>query len=481
MAPADLADGKAVAGNLGGTVTGDDVIGTITLAANATGTGYDFAEDGLASKYLTLNMFLNTAPTPLQSLINYIDKSYADAGISTTAPVGISGKVAAPTITATPSSFVLNQGATQTVAGLQVNDNSLTSTTSNVQVTATVSNGTLAVSSTVTGARHNLAGYGLRDHQRDDHSAAVDDQYHAHRRRTELHAEFRVQRFRQPVGRRKRSGQYVVGHRPDRFDHGRDHGDRGAGHHIDQCLAGHWHRENLERRRPNDRRHLADQRHQRATATRSGTRHDQHLHDFEWWRDRHSSVEQRDRQRDDHCPVVGDHCRTGRDGRRYLHADQRFRRQRYAGPHLERSGQYRQRHGSDRYQVVTGFRRRTVGHHSGHRHEVIGFEYVTGSDRLCVNRSVAAHDHQRHDDIPGHERNHQLGDGHQAGITSSQVTGNGTGSVSITAPLAAINATLAGAAGLTYTPGLSFTGDTVSMSANDSLGNTTTASLTITS
>jgi hypothetical protein len=68
-----------------------------------------------------------------------------------------------------------------------------------------------------------------------------------------------------------------------------------------------------------------------------------------------------------------------------------------------------------------------------------------------------------------------------AGVTTSQVTGNGTASVTITAPLAAINATLAGAAGLTYTPGASFTGDTVSMSANDSLGNTTTASLTITS
>ncbi|MFM9974375.1 MAG: DUF4347 domain-containing protein, partial [Beijerinckiaceae bacterium] len=51
------------------------------------------------------------------------------------------------------------------------------------------------------------------------------------------------------------------------------------------------------------------------------------------------------------------------------------------------------------------------------------------------------------------------------GITAGQVTNNGTGSITITAPLSAINATLANAAGLTYTP---------------ALDNTVTATLTMT-
>jgi hypothetical protein len=58
------------------------------------------------------------------------------------------------------------------------------------------------------------------------------------------------------------------------------------------------------------------------------------------------------------------------------------------------------------------------------------------------------------------------------GVTAGQVTGNGTGSVSVTAPLAAINATLADPAGLVFTPpedgGSSLT---LTMAAND-LGHT---------
>ena len=67
------------------------------------------------------------------------------------------------------------------------------------------------------------------------------------------------------------------------------------------------------------------------------------------------------------------------------------------------------------------------------------------------------------------------------GITSGQVTANGTASVTITAPLAAINATLADANGLTYTPTSAFSGtDTLALSASDTLGNTKTASVSIT-
>ena len=58
------------------------------------------------------------------------------------------------------------------------------------------------------------------------------------------------------------------------------------------------------------------------------------------------------------------------------------------------------------------------------------------------------------------------------GITSGQVTANGTGSVMVTAPLAAINATLAATGGLMYTPTGGFTGaDTLAITASDTVGN----------
>src|SRR5581483_91352 len=67
------------------------------------------------------------------------------------------------------------------------------------------------------------------------------------------------------------------------------------------------------------------------------------------------------------------------------------------------------------------------------------------------------------------------------GLTSDKITGNGTGSVTVVAPLAAINATLADASGLTYTPTAGFNGgDTLNLSASDPLNNTNTASVTIT-
>ena len=61
------------------------------------------------------------------------------------------------------------------------------------------------------------------------------------------------------------------------------------------------------------------------------------------------------------------------------------------------------------------------------------------------------------------------------GVTAAQVTGNSTGSVSITAPLAAINATLAAMGGLTYTPTSGFNGpDTLALTAADSINATAT-------
>jgi hypothetical protein len=68
------------------------------------------------------------------------------------------------------------------------------------------------------------------------------------------------------------------------------------------------------------------------------------------------------------------------------------------------------------------------------------------------------------------------------GITSAQVTGNGTGNVTITAPLAAINATLAATSGLTYAPISGYSGaDTLVLAASDSLGNiSNTANVPIT-
>ncbi len=57
------------------------------------------------------------------------------------------------------------------------------------------------------------------------------------------------------------------------------------------------------------------------------------------------------------------------------------------------------------------------------------------------------------------------------GLTAGQIVGNGTSSISILAPIAAINATLADAAGLSFTPVANGTGaDTLTMITND-LGN----------
>ena len=66
------------------------------------------------------------------------------------------------------------------------------------------------------------------------------------------------------------------------------------------------------------------------------------------------------------------------------------------------------------------------------------------------------------------------------GIAASQVTGNGTDSVTITAPLAAINATLATASGLTYAPTSGFNGsDTLSLAASDALTNNSTGRVSL--
>ena len=66
------------------------------------------------------------------------------------------------------------------------------------------------------------------------------------------------------------------------------------------------------------------------------------------------------------------------------------------------------------------------------------------------------------------------------GIANYQVYGNGTGNVSIYAPFAAIDATLAAAGGLTYTPITGYSGlDTLALAASDGSGNGATGSVTL--
>ncbi len=67
------------------------------------------------------------------------------------------------------------------------------------------------------------------------------------------------------------------------------------------------------------------------------------------------------------------------------------------------------------------------------------------------------------------------------GLTAAQVSGNGTSSVTITAPLAALNATMADPAGLTYTPTLNFNGgDSLGASINDGVNPTQSATIPVT-
>src|SRR5262249_14678698 len=56
--------------------------------------------------------------------------------------------------------------------------------------------------------------------------------------------------------------------------------------------------------------------------------------------------------------------------------------------------------------------------------------------------------------------------------TAAQVSNNGSSNVVITAPLAAINATLADASGLQFDPATGFTGDVTLTMATDDQGNT---------
>ena len=66
------------------------------------------------------------------------------------------------------------------------------------------------------------------------------------------------------------------------------------------------------------------------------------------------------------------------------------------------------------------------------------------------------------------------------GVSSDQITDNGTASVTVAAPLAAINATFADSNGLTYAPATGFRGsDTLALSASDPLGNSDSASVSV--
>jgi hypothetical protein len=60
--PEDLMDGEEMAGTLGGTV-GEDEITDIVLGAGEVGSGYNFAEVGLAPKKITILLFLASTPS----------------------------------------------------------------------------------------------------------------------------------------------------------------------------------------------------------------------------------------------------------------------------------------------------------------------------------------------------------------------------------------------------------------------------------
>ncbi|MES1213198.1 MAG: peptidylprolyl isomerase, partial [Singulisphaera sp.] len=67
------------------------------------------------------------------------------------------------------------------------------------------------------------------------------------------------------------------------------------------------------------------------------------------------------------------------------------------------------------------------------------------------------------------------------GITNSQITGNGTGSVTVAAPLGALNATLAAAGGLSYQPIGFYVGpDNISISATDPASNSAFGAIPLT-
>ena len=65
--------------------------------------------------------------------------------------MGISGQVPAPVVNAAVGAFQVGQGGTLVTTGLSVVDNALLSSTSNIQTTLAVNDGTLAISTSVTG------------------------------------------------------------------------------------------------------------------------------------------------------------------------------------------------------------------------------------------------------------------------------------------------------------------------------------------
>ncbi len=152
--PTSLSDGVAAAGSLQGSVASDDVISGIVVATGASGTSYNFSEQGLQPQLVTINMFLSNTGTGKASLEDFIAKAYLAASTSTDLPVGTTSPVAAasaPTASAATSSFQVAQSATLPVTGVTVADNSLSNASGNVQVTMTVSEGTLNVSTSVSG------------------------------------------------------------------------------------------------------------------------------------------------------------------------------------------------------------------------------------------------------------------------------------------------------------------------------------------
>ena len=149
--PADLIDGQATVGSLQGTAQGNDVVAGIVVGDGASGSGYNFGEDGLELSLISINLFLNSTPPAQQVLQNYVDDSYSNSSVSTNVPVGVASPVPAPTITAPTSSLAVNKGGTLAVSGVAIADSALLTTSDNVQASFAVTDGTVNVSTAVSG------------------------------------------------------------------------------------------------------------------------------------------------------------------------------------------------------------------------------------------------------------------------------------------------------------------------------------------
>jgi cyclophilin family peptidyl-prolyl cis-trans isomerase len=169
--PTDLNVGVATAGNEGGTVAGEE-ISAITLAAGATGTGYNFGAYGLAPQFISINLFLASSPPVSETLnqeptVSSLANQTVNSGSSTPAisfTVGDS-LVSASSLTATgtssnttlvPAANIVYAGSgadrtvTVTPAANQTGTATITTTVADPYGNQTVATFTLTVNASIT-------------------------------------------------------------------------------------------------------------------------------------------------------------------------------------------------------------------------------------------------------------------------------------------------------------------------------------------